>query len=206
MNNRFEHRLSLPAIMEALKNFTDEQDRAVEKIGLGGLLKLKCSQLDHELCEWLVKVFDIENCSLSLHGTTAKISPKDVERILGVRAQGDMPEKSSDKELEDLAYELGFRNGTLTLTQLKDDLKKTQDAGNNFIRRFVLLAMGCLCLPGTKSGIRSSLLYLVKDATKLEKINWGKLILDYLVDGVTKYKTKNTSGVAGCLFFLMVRC
>lgn len=200
-------RISLPAIVAIVRNLTMDQIEAVIDMGFGGLVDLKYNHLDRDFCGWLVSKFDPDECCLNVHGKKVPITLLDVENLLGIRSTGQLlAEDSSKEDISELCHKYGFVAGQLNVTRLRDDLKYLTDAGDEFKCRFVLLALGRMYCPGTKSGIKASLIHFVKDPSLLSKFNWGWLLLDHLQMGVRSFKKKNTSGgcVSGCLFLLMV--
>ena len=48
---------------------------------------MQCTKFDHSLCHWLVENFDTLSCTLSVHNTSIKLSPIDIELILGLKAK-----------------------------------------------------------------------------------------------------------------------
>ena len=77
--------MSLPTIVEIVKNLSKDQIDAVKEIGFGKLLDLNCKHLDHEICGWLVNNFDPTECSLTVHGRTVAITALDVQKNVGIR-------------------------------------------------------------------------------------------------------------------------
>ncbi|KAL7218029.1 hypothetical protein ACSBR2_011293 [Camellia fascicularis] len=100
-----------------------------------GLLNLKCTKLDHDLCEWLVHKVDPKTCSLNVHGRQLLFTELDVHKVLGIPAEGKMIElKKSSQAFPKLFEELGVVQGAIKLNALSEYLTKTEEAGEEFTR------------------------------------------------------------------------
>ena len=170
-NGNFQTRLSLPSIIEVVNKLTPEQKSAVDKLGLGGLLHLKCKTLNHKLMAWLIKCFNPETRTLAIHGRKYTITSKDVEVLMGIRSSGIIPKiDGRGEDLDSLGLEVES-TGAFSMESLKVAVSRNTSDDDNFKKLFVLLAMGSLCSPGTKPGIRPQLLHLVKNEAEMEMFN-----------------------------------
>ena len=198
-------KIELKAICSIVERLNDFQKQAVNDIGFGGLLKLRCRHVDHELYGWLLDNFEPTSRSLKIHGTEIVLNVEDVHHLLGLQCNNiniELP--VSTEGIEDLCKELGVQDKVVSLRGLKNYLSETNDAGIEFKRKFALYILGALLCPTTKSAIHERFVNLVKDVEAMNKLNWTKFILDFLVDGVTKFKRKKQNDAPGCLFLLMV--
>lgn len=76
--SRMQTRISLKSIVDIIERFTEAQRQAVVDIGFGGLLGIRCTRLNHQLCTWLVENFDPNAVSLTVHGHQLRLTSKDV--------------------------------------------------------------------------------------------------------------------------------
>ncbi|CAL5323238.1 unnamed protein product [Camellia sinensis] len=53
-------RMSLKSIVELVNQFNEAQKQAVIDIGFAGLLGMKCTRIDHDLCAWLCEGDDVQ--------------------------------------------------------------------------------------------------------------------------------------------------
>ncbi|KAI8542375.1 hypothetical protein RHMOL_Rhmol08G0133900 [Rhododendron molle] len=126
---KLQNRISLKSIVRIVQKLSADQRRAVEEIGLGGILQLRCTFLNHVLCKWLVSKFDPISRSLTVHGRTFVVTESHVHECLGSNAQGnviDLEGNASDS-CEEVCKNLGMRNGVVQLKDLREYLDKTKE-------------------------------------------------------------------------------
>ncbi|XP_058198458.1 uncharacterized protein LOC131313981 [Rhododendron vialii] len=204
---RIQTRISLGSIVLIVNKLNEQQRQAVTAIGLGGLLGLRCTRLNLELCEFLVHNFNPKSCSLDVHDRQINLTLKDVSDILGVRSNGcDIDVRGSLEGMESLHESVGVVNGVIPLDGLRKYLEdeKTVDAGDEFKRKFALYALGALLCPTTKVSLNVSSLHFVKDVEVMKNCNWGKLTLHSLVCGINIYQDGKRVNISGCLFLLLL--
>ncbi|KAI8555455.1 hypothetical protein RHMOL_Rhmol05G0174800 [Rhododendron molle] len=85
---KLQNCISLKSIVGIVQKLSKDQRLAVELIGLGGLLHLRCTVLNHPLCNWLVKNFDPKSRSLNVHGRAFVLTVGHVHECLGINAEG----------------------------------------------------------------------------------------------------------------------
>ncbi|KAF5933206.1 hypothetical protein HYC85_029377 [Camellia sinensis] len=182
-----------------------EQRDAVTSSGLGGLLNLRCTKLDHDLCEWLVQKFDPKTCSLNVHGRRLLLTELDVHKLLGIPAEGKTIElKKSSQAFPKLFEELGVVQGPIKLNALREYLTKTEGAGEEFMRIFALYILGAFLCPTTKDVVKQSFIHLIQNVDGMKDYNWSKFTLQFFVRGLCKYNSKSHSQPNGCLFLIML--
>ena len=198
-------RIELKAIYLIFGRLNDFQKQAVNDIGFGGLLKLRCRHIDHELYAWLIDNFEPTSCSLKIHGNEIVLNVEDVHYLMGLQCHGlNISVPVSTEGIEHLCKEIGVKNKVVLLRDLKTYLIETNEAGIEFKRKFALYILGALLCPTTKSAIHERFINLVKNVEAMNELNWAKFTLDFLVDGIIKFKGKKQIDAPGCLFLLMV--
>ncbi|KAF5935508.1 hypothetical protein HYC85_026637 [Camellia sinensis] len=161
---------------EEEKNKLDKaQQQAVTDMGFHGILSLRCTHIDHDLCHWLVQNFDPSTHSLNVHGLRMLLTIEDVHELMGLPSNGlPVKLKESVDEIRNLCDELAVKNKFVPFTSLKSYLLETKDAGTEFKRKFVLYIIGALLCPTTKAGVHQSfiqmLFYLEQFARKRELV------------------------------------
>ncbi|KAL7219661.1 hypothetical protein ACSBR2_012678 [Camellia fascicularis] len=182
-----------------------EQCDTVTSSGLEGLLNLRCTKLDHDLCEWLVHKFDPKTCSLNVHGRQLLSTELDVHKLLGILAKGKTIElKKSSQKFPKLFEELGVVQGAIKLNPLREYLTKIEGDGEEFRRIFALYILGAFLCPTTKDFVKQSFIHLVRNVDGMKHNNWAKFTLQFFVRGLYKYNSKSHSQPNGCLFLIMV--
>ena len=198
-------RCSPGMIVKLIQKLSEAQKKAIQDIGFGGLLGLKCKVLRRDLCAWLVDQFDPISCVLNIHGKSLKLSPKDVEHILGLRYGGiDVETSGPAQKINGLCKSMFSGMKDISLKYLNEKLQEMKEDSDDFLRVFVLFSLGCLLCPSTKNSINSSFLYSVVEVGSLGEKNWAKLVFDALLEGVQRYKTNEQNNISGCLLILKV--
>ncbi|CAL5339017.1 unnamed protein product [Camellia sinensis] len=178
---------------------------AIIDIGFVGLLGMKCTRIDHDLCAWLVQNFDPVDSSLNVHGRQLRLSCKAVNVLLGIRCEGDNVQLAGSLEAYPNIYdEVGVVNGVIPLNKLRLYLTETDGADDKFRRKIVLYVLGAMLCPTTMTALKPSFIHVVKDVNGMRAYNWAKLTLQFLHNGVRKYKSKGHRGATGCVFLLML--
>ncbi|KAE9444728.1 hypothetical protein C3L33_23373, partial [Rhododendron williamsianum] len=179
---------------------------AVQSIGLGGILQLRCTFLNHALCKWLVGKFDPVSRSLTVHGRTFVVTESHVMECLGINGQGnviDLEGNTSDSCAE-VCKNVGLTNGVVQLKHLREYLEKTEEVDDVFKRKFALYILGCFLCPNTKAGVTRSLMNVVSYVGEMGNQNWAKLTLQFLCKGIRDQRDKGHVQPSGCLFLLVV--
>ena len=153
-------RISLPTILETVSKLTPEQLEAIKSIGFGSLTHLRCTRVNHILCEWLVKNFDHAECSLTAHGRKVIVTPLDVEKIIDISAHGaEASIQGLANAIAKMSEKYGFKDGLLNLKTLREDVQSMEKVGDEFKVKFALLALGCIFCPCLKPGINQYFLH-----------------------------------------------
>ncbi|KAL4606259.1 hypothetical protein ACB092_09G089200 [Castanea dentata] len=191
-----------------VSNLNERQRFVLREMGFGSMLDLRSIQLNRDFCKWLVDHLDHNSCALDICGRRLPISTKDVEFILGVKSSGvDVSIVASAEEINHICQQHGVNVvGDIPINLLEGKLKEMKTLGKEFVGCFVLFVLGTLLCPTPKPYIKRSFISILLNIDEFKSLNWAKLVLDFLIRGVRKYKEKNRVGVSGCLLFLMVIC
>ena len=74
----------------------------------------------------------------------------------------------------------------------------------NLQKNFLIFTCVTILAPNSKLEGMNDLWDLIWDIDVSVPRNWGKLMLDYLEDGIQEFKTINERYVRGCMLFLQV--
>ncbi|CAL5344281.1 unnamed protein product [Camellia sinensis] len=196
-------RISLKSIVELVNRFNEAQKQAVIDIGFAGLLGMKCTRIDHNFCAWLVQNFNPDSSSLNVHGCQVRLTCKAVNVLLGIRCEGDDVQLARSLEAYPNIYdEVGVVNRVIPLNKLRLYLIETDGAEDKFRKKFALYVLGAMLCPTTMTSLKPSFVHAMKDVNRMRACNWAKLTLQFLHNGVRKYKGHR--GATGCVFLLMV--
>ncbi|KAI8536726.1 hypothetical protein RHMOL_Rhmol10G0279400 [Rhododendron molle] len=100
VKRKLQNRISLKSIVGIVNKLSADQRNAVEAIGLGGILQLRCTFLNHALCKWLVGNFDPVSRSLTVHGRSYVVTESHVEECLGINGQGNVIDLESHTKID----------------------------------------------------------------------------------------------------------
>ena len=64
------------------RHMSKDQKELVEKADFSGLLQIKCSKLQPELCQYLMESFDTTQCALVFPGRGTIPITEDVQKVL----------------------------------------------------------------------------------------------------------------------------
>ncbi|CAL5387332.1 unnamed protein product [Camellia sinensis] len=157
--------MSLKSIVELVNRFNEAQKQVVIDIGFAGLLGMKCTCIDHDLCAWLVQNFDPDSSSLNVHGRQLRLTCKAVNVLLGIRCEGDDVQLVGPLEAYPNIYdEVGVVNRVIPLNKLRLYLIETDGAEEEFRRKFTLYVLGAMLCPTTMTALKPSFIHAVKDA------------------------------------------
>ena len=176
---------------------------AIQSMGFGAVLELKCKQLPRDFMPLLLERFDPDQLTLQVAGSDPiVVTEADVGIVLGVPSIGHQVPRQVDKEK---LQQLHSQIQSATLKGLHDVVIDTV-AASNFKPTFLLLLLGCFLCPTTKDVASPRLMPAISVASSAKNYNWAQFILEWLATEVRKYKRTKGRGVScgGCLFFLMV--
>lgn len=175
--------------------------KAIDEIGFGALKYLPSVKMEHAYIKILLDNFNVETCSIF----GVQIKDKDVVNILGVpNGTETVPSISEDGN-----QKFKKKYGQKRLYDLKLYLKSLKSPDLDFKETFLLLAFGHMYCPFIKDEPGQEIYKALAVLQSAHRYNWGKFILDFLLEGIREYQN-NTSkkgrgkGIAGCIYFLKV--
>ncbi|KAH7840297.1 hypothetical protein Vadar_015285 [Vaccinium darrowii] len=172
---KIQTRIAFKQITEIVSKFSEEQRTVVKAIGLGGILDLSCTKLNHGICKWLVNNFDPDTHSLTVHGQKFAITESHVEESLGINGQGNIVSMNSVEGFCEMCTDLRVTKGFVEIKGLLVYLLKTTVANEGFKRKFALYISGSFLCPTTKPVVHESLIHLVSDVGAMVNVNWARI-------------------------------
>ena len=204
MQTKLVTRCSPGRLFNVLQRLTPEQKAAVQSMGFGSLLGLRCRTLRRSLCLWLLERFNTTRCSLEICGERVSLCPKDVELVMGLVASGkDVVNSGPDDLIANLRHSYNATNHGISVRLLEERLA-APEAGEDFKRSFVLYTLGTLLSPTARLDVSPSFLHFLTNMDVVHQYNWGKFLLDRLVREVSRFRLGKQLAVGGCLLFLQV--
>ncbi|XP_010278748.1 PREDICTED: uncharacterized protein LOC104612845 isoform X3 [Nelumbo nucifera] len=204
-------RCSPGRFLSVLKKLTVEQKVAVENVGFGSLLGIRCETLRRGLCQWLLERFDPARCCLHIDGKRIYITVRDVELVMGLPSSGHKVVTSGpDGAIAEMRryYSAAPDDGGnssistgISLGLLEKQLE-TQEAGDEFKRSFALFALGTILCPTAKGEASPKFLHSLRKTDDIPKYNWAQFVLDRLLRETSRFHQGKQRAVGGCLLFL----
>ncbi|KAL6838873.1 hypothetical protein ACP4OV_031309 [Aristida adscensionis] len=189
-----------------MKEFTETQQKAIKDAGFGDLLKLPLCDIRRNLCMELANSFDLETEEFKIGGNKVRMTIADVEHILGLPSTGDEIKKPPARHVTDLfhRYNWGKDNkiSSASLMGYFRDNKNSDD--EDFVRIFVLCAIGFYLCPTLQPNVGSDYLGLLENVKELKNINWCNLILHKLISSIRTYRINKAKNLGGCHALLQV--
>ncbi|KAM0849540.1 hypothetical protein ACQ4PT_053660 [Festuca glaucescens] len=145
---------------------TPNQRTLIRDAKYGGMLEIKCSKLQPELCKFLMQSFDPSSCEMVFPGRgSIPVNEVSVEEVLGVpRGKIEVRYERDSEATKFMKEQLG--NGVRkqpTIASLKNKLLSMKKANTKYLRLFITYAMCSVLAPTT--GVK----YL--DSLQLEDID-----------------------------------
>lgn len=207
-------RMSLLRFERMVKRLTSIRKEAIDAVGFGGLLKLAVCNVFKPLIFKLVDLFDTTSHTLTIGDKKYHISADDFKMLMGVPEGGvDIVlggEYNAVKDLRDKFCTALYDRVVIKACKMEEELLSTDEADEDFIRRFLLFAMATVLATSTASThvIKSTYLYPLLQVAEIRTLNWASLFFKGMVDGIKRYKkAKNKHNViciTGCALFLQV--
>lgn len=123
---------------------TPDQKKMIREADYGGLLDIKCSKLQPELCKFLMEHFDASSCSLVFPGRgTIPITEISVRKVLGV-PQGIMEvrydlDKEAIRFMKEQIGDTGRKKPRIATLEKK--LISMKKADQKYLRLFITFSM-----------------------------------------------------------------
>jgi hypothetical protein len=187
-------------------SISDDQKDFVRVNDYGGLLDIKCSKLQSELCQYVMNSFDPESCQLVFPGRRAiPVSNQAVHKILGV-PMGDVELlfKNGPTTTDFMRAQFSIQKGKKqpTVASLEVKLASMRPANSKFLRFFIIYGMCSVLAPMRGVRISPRLYPSLVNIKEAKNLNMCRFVINILC------KSLNQSGerekVQPSMLFLMV--
>ncbi|CAL5034093.1 unnamed protein product [Urochloa decumbens] len=192
-------------IVKLYRDMSDQQRQLIERNGFGGLLNFAFSQVNPELCNWLVSCFDADNSELVFPGRgSIPITKSTVHKVLGIPMGGEIINCKLDSAVTALMkQQFRIEQGNQPkISHILDFLKGYKNANSKYLRLWTLLAAASLLVPTFSTKVSSRLYSAVTDATAIGNKNWCELVVRVLREKQKPGTKKH--GFEPCLTLLMI--
>ncbi|XP_038718745.1 uncharacterized protein LOC120011714 [Tripterygium wilfordii] len=203
----FSTRFSLNSFVKRVQKLTNDQKAAITNIGFGNLLLLSNHMLGKNLLLELMNRWSCEQQAFILHIGKISITLMDIVLILGLRVVGRPVILRDEEPFSDLEKDFGagLWNRKVKITSLESQLDSFGETVNDqFIRTFLLFAIGSLLFPNTSGKVDSRYLSFLKNLDDVSQFAWGAAVLEDIILWLNRRKKENIQYVGGCLLFLQI--
>ena len=200
------------------KVLTQEQRDVIATYPLQGLLQIGNVQIRRQTCKKIADTYNTEWNGFYIQNKLLQIQLEDVENLMGLPSEGDVPklvEINTKVEIDCRRYRKQvelyklYKDGDgawITYAGLVRQIKQQKrSTDEHFIRRFCLCVICRLLCPTTKYRVSAKYLSLMLELEDIKKVNWAKLTLDHLMEGIQQYRSpKGRKNLFGNLPLLQV--
>ena len=186
-------RCSHTKFLAAVRRLPVAKVAAIKAMGFGGLLQLETKEIIYELCKWLITAYDVPYHRIKMESSAVvDVTLADVKATMGIPCCGfDVPVHQK-RVAKDQRYNIRYLESQLDSLPVGEEFK-------NF---FLIFMCATILAPNSKPEGLHDLWDFIWDIDVSIPINWGKIMLDYLEDGIQEFKATNGRYVRGCLLFL----
>ncbi|KAJ7949500.1 E3 ubiquitin-protein ligase SINA-like [Quillaja saponaria] len=139
-------------------------------------------------------------------GTNVEVTAVDVWKVLGFSNSGNELELQDpdDDIVEHVCARFNLGKSDVSVGDLEISLLAPQISLNEFKFKFALFAITSFLCPLSNFIPSRGLYAALMDPDLITSMNWAKYILDYLINGIRRFKNGEESTTIGCMLFLMV--
>ncbi|KAL6555836.1 hypothetical protein OROHE_007110 [Orobanche hederae] len=204
---KFDTRTSLTKLWLVNGKLQPDQKKCVEEMGFSSITKIEFEQLDRELVRWLVDRYNPDESLITLDNPChINISAVEASRALGIPHKGDDIYLDFDSVEGINKYKNYFTvtSGRIDINELARKLESCVTSGDEFKVCYLMFMFGTLLFPDTLPNIRVGYLNIIVNLEKVPYMNWAKLVVEKLNDGVKLRKEHGRTYLTGCSFLLQV--
>ena len=187
-------------------HMTPEQVTLIRNWSYPGLVDIRCSKLQPELCKFLLEAFDATTCKLVFPGRgSIDITEVSVEEVIGVpRGDLDVRYELDADAITFMTKQLGNRASRQpTITYLERKLAGMKKADSTYLRLFIMYGMCSVLAPTTGTHISPRLYPSLVNIKHANRLNMCKFVIMMLLKAA---KSKDDQGILkSCMLFLMVQ-
>ena len=172
--------------------FPVEKLEVVRDIQFGGLLNLNCKEIRHNICLWLIDHFNVGFKRIDiLSDKSYDLTAADVGLVFGLPTTGWILQIASTS----------FDHPFGTLNTCEERLLNLP-VGKEFRRCFLYYACATILASTSMIDGCQNLWHTIHEDGFRNNVNWGQFFVDQLVEGIRRFKQRNSVWVHGCILFL----
>lgn len=184
---------------------TEDQKALIRKYDYGGLLDIKCSKLNPELCLFLIDSFDEASCSLRFPGRgVIPLTEESVQQVIGVPKGNLEVVFGNDPDATAFMKEQFGTTGRKqpTILSLEEKLVAMRPANTKFLRFFITFCMSSVLAPTTGMRISPRVYPSLVNIKQAKELNVCRFVIMIICKALKT--TGEKEKVQPCLLYLIV--
>lgn len=180
---------------------------AINELGFGPLHHIGNCNFNREVCQMLVENFDVQSCTLKIHGRDLCISEWDFCRLMGVRNGGTkvlLHGSIEEPSMKQLMSRLCNHKNEITTDGLKEIVEQGMEGDDTFKVAFALYVLGMILCPTAPGRVDPKFLIPLREPGSICNKNWATFCFLKLLEGVSLYQKKKNEVLTGCLLLLQL--
>ncbi|KAI3695406.1 hypothetical protein L1987_78403 [Smallanthus sonchifolius] len=174
-------------LINLLHNLTKSQRKVVEEIGFGKTLLLKLHMIPTSLGYWLLQNYDPSTNILNDGANGYKLTTSLINEIFGIpNGETQVTQMSKPKTYDPVVKEwrsqfddeMQKKQKKISVSDLVDYLKKTDDSGRIFKLNFMVVLMSIIGETMKSNTVNLRFLTSLKTNTDFKKLDWCEYVLN----------------------------
>ncbi|KAL6646917.1 hypothetical protein ACP70R_015611 [Stipagrostis hirtigluma subsp. patula] len=203
-------RFSVTYFSKVIDSLSDQRREIICQYGFGCLLKFDKCFVPNKFAKWVAKKVDYKSGDIIVKDKVISRTKESVHSVLELPL-GGKPFSSVGNLGKSMLLSKFEKNSVPSVKFFGDKLiKKENMSDEDVFICFILVALNCFLCPNSSLVPSSKYLSILEDLKSAVKLDWSKLIIDWLLDSVkcfNKPKTghgKDAQTLGGCLYYLAV--
>lgn len=185
-------------------SISEKQEKLIRSADYGGLLDIKCSKLQPELCKFLMDSFDPTSCRMIFPGRgSIPVTERSVGKVIGVpRGPLEVRYALDADAVRFMAEQFGNKGRKQpTMTQLEEKLRKMKTSDGTYLRIFIIYAMNAVLSPTIATRISPRVYPSLVNIEDANRLNMCRFVISK-IQKATKARAKKVE--KACMLYMMV--
>ena len=154
----------------------------------------------------LANRYSIDKGSFPIAGKNIPITPSDVSHIMDIPIRREDITTRMQRTVNINLFNDFQTGGRIMISKLEEMITTSTTPDDDFIRSFVLFAIGVILAPTAKDYIDPKYLNLVENVAQIPHFNWGCFTLNHLLSSIRNFRQLDKICLQGNLPLLQVSC
>uniref|UniRef100_M8CU53 Ubiquitin-like protease family profile domain-containing protein n=1 Tax=Aegilops tauschii TaxID=37682 RepID=M8CU53_AEGTA len=150
----------------------------------------------------LAKSIDSDTQSITISKMPIPITKENMHCIYGIPIEGGDVEPHLQRETGQQLFTAYANKGQILISDLEKAIRASKAPDDDFLRWFILYAVGVVLAPTPQRYVDLKFLNLVEDLENLRKFNWGCFTLNHLFKSIHKFTHLDQVSLQGNLILL----